>query len=51
MDERIDKLEKELLDEDEDDFLFCLKYPLTDRIISKVLVYKKSVKLTKFDGL
>lgn len=36
---------------DDNDFLFYLKYPLTNRIISKFLVGKKSVKFSKFDGL
>jgi len=40
-----------LLKDDEDDFLFCLKRPLTNRIISKVLASKKSINFTKFDGL
>lgn len=51
MDERIEKLENALLNDSEDDFLFCLKIPLIDRIISKLLVCKKSVQFTKFDGL
>jgi len=51
MDEIIETLEKELLNDYEDDFLLCLKYPLTDRIISKLLVGKKVVKFMKFDGL
>jgi len=49
MDERIEKLE-ELLNDDEDDFLFYLKHPLTDRIVSKLLIGKKSLKFIKFDG-
>jgi len=34
----------------EDDFLFCLNCPFIDRIISKLLLGKKSVKFTKFNG-
>jgi len=42
--ERIEKLEKELQVDNEEDFLFCLKCPLIDRIVSKLLISKKSVK-------
>jgi len=45
------KLEIELLNDNTDDFLFFLKCPLTDRIISKVLNGKKSIKFTNFYGL
>jgi len=45
MDERIEKLEKKLLNDDEDDFLLCLKSTLTDRIVSKLLVGKKKCQI------
>jgi len=36
---------------DEDDFLSCLKRPLTARILDKIIPRKKSVKCTKFNGM
>lgn len=39
-----------LVDKD-DEFSFCLKWPLTDRIISKVFTRKNSIKFTKFTSL
>lgn len=50
IEERIQKLEKEMLN-DADDFLFCLKQPLNDRIMSKAFIGKKSIKFTNFTGL
>ena len=44
-------MKKELFNDDEVDFLFCLKHPLIDRIVSKILTRKKNIKFTKFDGL
>ena len=35
----------------EDDFLSCLKIPLTARILAKIILGKKSIKFTKFDGM
>ena len=49
--ERIEKLEKELQVDNEEDFFFCLKHILTNCIVSKLIISKKSVKFTKFDGL
>lgn len=51
IEDKIKKLEMELLTDDEDDFIFCLKIPLMDRILFKVLTRKKSMKFTKFHGL
>jgi len=45
----IDTTENKLLDDE--DFLFFLKRSLTDRIISKILIGKKSIKFSKFDDL
>lgn len=36
--------------DDDDDFLYCLKHQLIDRIMSKLFVGKKSLKFIKFDG-
>lgn len=47
--ERIEKLEAQYKN-DNDDYLFLLKSPLSDRIYYKVLICKKSVKFSKFDG-
>lgn len=48
--ERVQKLEKELLNHNDDYFLFYLKIPLIDHIVSKVFTRKKSIKFTKFTG-
>jgi len=36
---------------DEDDFLSYLKRPLTARVLTKIIIGKKSVNFTKFDGM
>lgn len=44
------KLERVTFNSDDEDFLFCLKWPLSDRIISRIYTGKKSITFTKFNG-
>lgn len=50
LDTRLKNLEKATYNNDDEDFLFCLKHLLSDRIISWIYIGKKSIKFTNFNG-